>query len=130
MEGLENQITERIIGVAITVHRELGPGLLESAYEECLCIALADDGLEFERQGMIPIRFRGRDITPGFRFDILVEKKVILEIKSVESVLKIHKAQLLTYLRMTGLRVGLILNFNSSVLRDGIHRLAQKIPLL
>jgi len=125
-----NQLTERIIGVAIAVHRELGPGLLESAYEECLAIALKEDGLAFDRQGIIPIRFRGHEITPGFRFDLLVERQVILEIKAVEAVLKIHKAQVLTYLRMTGLPVGLILNYHAPVLRDGIHRLAIQAPLL
>ena len=130
MDAGINQLTERIIGVAISVHRELGPGLLESAYEECLAIALADEGLSFERQGVIPVRFRGREVTPGFRFDLLVEKQVILEVKAVEAVLRIHKAQVLTYLRMTGLSVGLILNFNTAVLRDGIHRLAIQAPLL
>jgi len=125
-----NQLTERIIGLAISVHRELGPGLLESAYEECLAIALKEDGLAFERQGIIPVRFRGHEITPGFRFDLLVERQVILEVKAVEAVLRIHKAQVLTYLRMSGVSVGLLLNFNSSVLRDGIHRLAIQAPLL
>jgi GxxExxY protein len=130
MDAGINQLTERIIGAAISVHRELGPGLLESAYEECLAITLADEGLAFERQGVIPVRFRGHEVTPGFRFDLLVEKQVILEVKAVEVVLKIHKAQVLTHLRMTSLPVGLILNFNSAVLRDGIHRLAIQAPLL
>ncbi len=125
-----NLITERVIGVAIGVHRELGQGLLESAYEECMAIALEDEGMSYDRQGLIPVRFRGRDITPGFRFDLLVEKRVIVEIKAVEVVLRIHKAQLLTYLRMAGLSVGLILNFHSPVLRDGIHRLAIRAPAL
>lgn len=125
-----NGLTERIIGLAISVHRELGPGLLESAYEECLVIALKEEGLAYERQGVIPVRFRGHEITPGFRFDLVVERQVIIEVKAVETVLKIHKAQVLTYLRMSGISVGLLLNFNTAVLRDGIHRLAIQTPLL
>ncbi len=123
-----NALTEAILGAAIAVHREVGPGLLESAYEECLAIALTDAGLSFSRQGIIPVRFRGRDITPGFRYDLLVEKTVIVEVKAVEAVLKVHKAQVLTYLRMTGLPVGLLLNFHAPVLRDGIVRIVHSQP--
>lgn len=123
-----NDISEAIIGAAISVHREIGPGLLESAYEECLAIALSEAGVEFTRQGTIPVRFRGREITPGFRYDLLVENTVIVEVKAVEAVLKVHKAQVLTYLRMTGLPVGLILNFHVPLLRDGIHRLSLTSP--
>lgn len=123
-----NAMTESIIGAAIAVHREIGPGLLESAYEECLAIALTDAEIPFKRQGSIPIRFRGRDITPGFRYDLLVADRVIVEVKAVESVLKVHKAQVLTYLRLMDLPVGLILNFHVPVLRDGIHRLINNPP--
>lgn len=123
-----NAISEAIIGAAIAVHREIGPGLLESAYEECLTIALSDAGIDFSRQGTIPVRFRGREITPGFRYDLLVAETVIVEVKAVESVLRVHKAQVLTYLRMTGLPLGLILNFHVPLLRDGIYRLALTSP--
>ena len=123
-----NALTEAIIGSAIAVHREVGPGLLESAYEECLAIALTDSGLSFSRQGVIPLRFRGREITPGFRYDLLVEGRVIVEVKAVESVLRVHKAQVITYLRMTNVPVGLILNFNVPALREGLFRLTIASP--
>jgi len=127
MENI-NALTEAVIGAAIAVHREVGPGLLESAYEECLAIALADAGLQFTRQGVIPIRFRGRDILPGYRYDLLIEGQIIVEVKAVEAVLRVHKAQVITYLRMLNVPVGLILNFNVSALREGIHRLTIASP--
>ncbi len=123
-----NALTEAIIGAAIAVHREVGPGLLESAYEECLAIALADAGMSFHRQGVIPIRFRGREITPGFRYDLFVEGRVIVEVKAVETVLRVHKAQVITYLRMMDIPIGLIFNFNVPVLREGIVRLTIASP--
>ena len=127
MENI-NALTEAVIGAAIDVHREVGPGLLESAYEECLAIALTDAGLRFSRQGVIPIRFRGREISPGYRYDLLVEDRLIVEVKAVEVVLRVHKAQVITYLRMMDVPVGLILNFNVSALREGIHRLTIASP--
>lgn len=118
----EGECTERIIGAAIEVHRELGPGLLESAYEECLCWELSARSLTFERQVALPVVYRGRRLDVGYRLDIVVESCVVVEIKAVESLLAIHEAQLLTYLRLSGHRVGLLINFNVPFLRDGIKR--------
>lgn len=119
----ENELTQKIIGAAIEVHKMLGPGLLESAYEEPLCFELSALGLQFERQKPLPLVYKGMKLDCGYRLDVVVEKKVILEIKSVESLLPIHQAQLLTYLRLSGLSVGLLLNFNVSVLKQGLKRL-------
>jgi GxxExxY protein len=120
---LHEPLTENVIGAAIEVHRALGPGLLESAYEECICHELHLRGLAFERQVPLPVEYKGVKLDCGYRLDVLVEKAVILEIKCVEHVLPVHEAQLLTYLKMTGNRVGLILNFSVSVLtRGGIVR--------
>lgn len=119
---MENLITEDVIGAAIEVHRSLGPGLLESAYEGCLCHELHLRGLDFERQKELPVLYKGCLIDCGFRLDLLVGGAVIVEIKAVDRILPIHQAQVLTYLRMTGLRVGLILNFNSLRLTNGIKR--------
>ncbi len=118
-----NQITERIIGVCMDVHSELGPGLLESVYEECLCLALDAASIGYVRQGSVPVVFRGRAIDQGFRFDLLVEREVIVEIKAVEQIMSIHKAQVLTYLKLTGAPIGLLINFHVPVLREGIRRL-------
>ena len=120
---LHEALTESVIGAAIEVHRALGPGLLESAYEECLCRELHLRGLAFQRQVPLPVEYKGVKLDCGYRLDLLVGKAVILEIKCVEHVLPVHEAQLLTYLKMTGNRVGLILNFSVSVLtRGGIVR--------
>ena len=119
---MENLITEDVIGAAIEVHRSLGPGLLESAYEGCLCDELHLRGLDFERQKELPVLYKGCLIDCGFGLDLLVGGAVIVEIKAVDRILPIHQAQVLTYLRMTGLRVGLILNFNSLRLTNGIKR--------
>jgi GxxExxY protein len=119
----ENQITDRIIGCAIEVHRTLGPGLLESAYEECLDYELRESGLRVKRQVALPIRYKEIELSAAFRMDLLVEELVIVEVKAVDQLLPIHEAQLLTYLRLTGCRVGLILNFNVPILKDGIRRL-------
>jgi GxxExxY protein len=118
-----NQTTERIIGVCIDVHSELGPGLLESVYEECLCLALDAAAINYVRQGSVPVVFRGKQIDQGFRFDLLVEEEVIVEIKAVEQIMSIHKAQVLTYLKLTGAPIGLLINFHVPVLKDGIRRL-------
>ena len=120
---LHEELTEKIIGAVIEVHRALGPGLLESAYEECLCHEFHLRGICFERQRPLPVEYKGVKLDCGYRLDLIVENKVILEIKCVEHVLPVHEAQLLTYLRMTGMRVGLILNFNiSTLVRGGVVR--------
>jgi len=116
---LHEELTERVIGAAIEVHRALGPGLLESAYEECLCHEFDLQGISFERQRALPVEYKGVKVDCGYRLDLIVENKLILEIKCVEHVLPVHEAQLLTYLKMTGTRVGLILNFNVSTLTKG-----------
>jgi GxxExxY protein len=119
---LEQQITEAIIGAAIEVHRELGPGLLESAYEECFCHELHLRGLNFRRQVELPVAYKGLKLDCGYRLDVVVENAVIVELKSVEQISPIHHAQLLTYLRLAGKKVGLLINFNVAVLKDGIVR--------
>ena len=117
-----NQITEQVIGAAITVHRALGPGLLESAYQECLCQELVLRGVPFERQVPLPLEYRGITCECGYRLDLLVAGSVVIEIKSIEAIAPIHEAQLLTYLRLGGWNVGLLMNFNVVVLKDGIRR--------
>jgi GxxExxY protein len=119
---VRGELTERIIGLAIEVHKQLGPGLLGSIYEECLCSELADVGLPFERQIKLPIMYRGRLLEDGFRADVVVADEVIIEIKSVEHILPVHEAQLLTYLRLTGHRIGPLMNFNVTRLKDGLCR--------
>jgi GxxExxY protein len=117
-----NKITEEVIGAAIAVHRALGPGLLESAYQECLCQELALGGIPFERQVPLPLEYRGIRLECGYRLDILVSGAVVVEVKSIEAIAPIHEAQLLTYLRLGGWSVGLLMNFNVVVLKDGIRR--------
>jgi GxxExxY protein len=117
-----NQITEEIIGSAIEVHRALGPGLLESAYEECLCGELELRGLPFVRQRNLPVEYKQFRLDCGYRLDLLVADKVVVEIKAVDKLAPIHDAQLLTYLRLGGWKLGLIINFNVPVLKDGIRR--------
>jgi GxxExxY protein len=120
---LHEALTEQVIGAAIEVHRVLGPGLLESAYEECLCHEFHLRGISFERQKPLPVAYKEIKLDCGYRLDLIVENKVILEIKCVEHILPVHEAQLLTYLKMTGTRVGLILNFNvPTLVRGGIVR--------
>ena len=116
----EESLTEEIIGAAIEVHRHLGPGLLESAYEECLCHELAIRGFSFERQKPLPLQYKG--IKLDYRVDLLVEGKVVLELKCADSITPVHEAQLLTYLRLSSAKVGLILNFHVAAMRDGIKR--------
>jgi len=116
-------LTEKIIGFAVEVHRQLGPGLLESAYEECLRYELRQSGLVFQRQVPLPVVYKAIRLDCGYRIDIIVEEKVILELKTVERLIPVHDAQLLTYLKLSGVRIGLLLNFNSPVLKDGIRRL-------
>jgi len=117
-----NEITNKIIGAAIEVHRALGPGLLESAYEECLCHELTLRGLAFERQKPLPVEYKGTKLDCGYRLDLLVEALVVVEIKAVEVIQHIHEAQLLTYLKLGGWKLGLLINFNVPFLKDGIRR--------
>ena len=117
-----NRITEAVIGAAMDVHRELGPGLLESAYEACLAYELAQRGFAAERQKEMPVTYRGIAIDCGYRMDLLVEGKVVVELKAIEALLPVHEAQLLSYLRLSGCRVGLLINFNTKMLKTGIRR--------
>ncbi len=119
---LEERLTEALIGAAIEVHKALGPGLLESVYEACLCRELELRGLQCARQVELPISYKGVKLDGGCRADLLVGSTVVVEIKAVEAVLPVHEAQLLTYLRLSGRRVGLLINFNVPVLKDGIVR--------
>ena len=124
------ELTERIIGLAIKIHRALGPGLLESAYQICLADELQRTGVQFEREVPLPVVYEDRQLECGYRLDFVVEHSVILELKSVEKIAPIHEAQLLTYLKLSKKEVGLIINFNSVKLRDGIVRRALTIPSL
>jgi GxxExxY protein len=117
-------LTAKVIGCAIAVHRVLGPGLLESAYEECLCYELAQAGLNFRRKVSLPVVYKEVRLECGYRVDIVVEDRVVIELKTVDSLLPIHEAQHLTYLKLSGLQVGLILNFHVTVMKHGIKRMA------
>jgi GxxExxY protein len=119
----ETGLGERVIGLAIAVHRHLGPGLLESAYEECLCAELAEAGIAFGRQVPLPIVYKSVRLDCGYRMDIVAENELIVEVKAIDRLLPIHDAQLLTYLRLSGLKAGLIMNFNSILLKDGLRRI-------
>ena len=119
---IENLITEKIIGCAIEVHKNLGPGLLESAYEECLFYELQQLGVNVKKQVPLPIVYKETKLEAGYRIDLLVENKVIVEIKSVDAIADIHKAQLMTYMKLAGIKVGLLINFNVTKLKDGIVR--------
>jgi len=119
---ISEDLTHRIIGCAIDVHKELGPGLLESAYEECLCFELGNKGIKFERQVNLPLMYKGNKLDAGYRLDLLVENKIVMELKSVEKILPVYEAQLLTYLKLTKLPLGFLVNFNVPVLKDGIIR--------
>ncbi len=119
-----NQITEKVIGCAISVHRVLGPGLLESAYEECLCYEFTQTNLNFVRQVPLPVIYKGVKLDCGYRMDVVVEELVVVEIKAVEKVLPVHEAQLLSYLKLYNKKLGLLLNFHVSVLKNGMKRIA------
>ena len=123
MSLMEEELTEKIIGAAIEVHRHLGPGLLESAYEACLCYELRIRELRFERQKHLAVVYKEIHIDCGYRLDVVVEDLVIVEVKSVDAMAPIHDAQLLTYLKLSGLRIGLLFNFNELILKNGIRRL-------
>lgn len=122
-----NEVTRSIIGAAIAVHRELGAGLLESVYEECMAYELTQRGMQFERQKPIPVIYRGIPFECGFRVDFLVASQVVVELKAVERVLPVHMAQTLTYLKLTGCKLGLILNFNVEQMVKGVKRVALKL---
>lgn len=122
LRGDENVLSERIIGAAVEVHRHLGPGLLESAYLECLCRELALRGLEFERQVVLDLHYKGTIIRSAFRADLLVEGRILVELKAVDNLDDVHRAQLLTYLRLRNLHLGLLINFNTPMLWRGVRR--------
>jgi GxxExxY protein len=118
-----NNLTGEVISSAIEVHKILGPGLLESAYEECLCRELDLRNIPYERQKELPIEYKGIKLNCGYRLDVIVANNLILELKACESLQPIHEAQLLTYLKLTGIKVGLIINFNVPILKEGIKRM-------
>ncbi len=122
-EPMSDVLTQKVIGSAIEVHRHLGPGLLESAYEECLSWELSQAGLTVRRQVPLPVVYKEVRLDIGYRLDLVVKDQLVIELKRVEKLLPIHEAQLLTYLKLSGLRTGLLLNFNSTVLKDGIKRM-------
>ena len=123
MAESRDSLSEQIIGFAIEVHRGLGPGLLESAYEECLCFELKSAGLPFARQVPLPVVYKSVKLDCGYRMDIVVDRRLVIELKTVERLLPVHDAQLLTYLKLGGLKTGLLLNFHAPVLREGMKRL-------
>ena len=118
----QDPLTDRIIGLAIEVHRALGPGLLESAYEQCLCYEFESHGIPFRQQVSLPVTYKSVRLDCGYRMDLVVADQVVVELKTVERLLPIHEAQLLTYLKLSGIRTGLLMNFNAAVLKDGIRR--------
>ena len=118
-----DSLSYKVIGLAIEVHRGLGPGLLESAYEECLCYELKINDISFRRQVPLPVVYKSIKLDCGYRMDIVVDDKLIVELKAVEKLLPVHEAQLLTYLKLSGRQTGLLMNFNTPVLKDGIRRL-------
>jgi len=127
MKTKEDILSYQIIGAAIEVHRHLGPGLLESAYEECLCHELQERNITFKRQVALPVHYKDVKLDCGYRLDIVVDNLVILELKAVEKLLPIHDAQLLTYLKLANLRLGMLINFNTTVLKTGIKRIVNNL---
>jgi GxxExxY protein len=123
---IDRDLTHQIIGAAIEVHREMGPGLLENVYEECLCHELGTRGILFEKQKPIPVVYRGVKLDCGYRADIIVCNRVIVEIKAIAAIAPIHDAVMLTYLRLSGCKIGLLINFHSPVLKDGVRRYVWK----
>ena len=122
-ETQRDSLSEQVIGLAIEVHRALGPGLLESTYEACLCHELSEHGIPFARQIPLPVIYKGVRLDCGYRLDLVVAEELVVELKSVDKMLPVHHAQLLTYLKLSGFQTGLILNFNVPMLKDGIKRL-------
>lgn len=123
-----NDVTQQVIAAAIDVHRELGPGLLESTYEACLVFELAERGLRVERQKALPVTYKDVRIDCGYRIDLLVEGQVIVELKAVQALEPIHEAQLLSYLKLSDCHVGLLINFNVKLLKAGLRRLVNGLP--
>jgi GxxExxY protein len=123
----ENEISYKIIGIAIDLHKSLGPGLLESAYENALMHDLAEVGLKVQHQVPMPFIYKNVNLEIGYRIDLLVENKVIIELKSVETIAPIHFAQTLTYLKLSGFKLGLLMNFNCKYLKDNIHRIVNNL---
>ncbi len=121
-----NHITEKVIGCAIEVHKNLGPGLLESAYEECLAYELTQAGMKFEKQKPLPVRYKEKYLECGYRLDFLIEDLVVLEIKSIDMYSPVHDAQMITYLKLSGCSVGLLINFNVKQLKNGIKRVVHQ----
>jgi len=117
-----NELSGKIVDAAVEVHRHLGPGLLESAYEACLARELTDRGVAFKRQAELPIRYKGEELDVNYKMDILVEKQIVVEIKAVEQILGVHEAQILTYMKLAGCPLGLLLNFNTKLMKNGIKR--------
>ena len=122
-----NKLSSKVIGAAIEVHKHLGPGLLESAYEECLCHELELRDTSYERQKALPLIYKGKELDCGYRLDVVIDNQLIVEMKSVEKIEPIHKAQLLTYLKLSDIRLGLILNFNVTMMKDGIVRMVNNL---
>ena len=122
MALIEETLTQQIIGAAIEVHRHLGPGLLESAYQTCLAHELTLRGIPFESEVPLPLSYKGSQVECGYRLDLLVDGKVVVELKAVDALLPVHEAQLMTYLRLSGCRVGLLINWHVPVLKDGVKR--------
>lgn len=122
-----NQLSNKIIGAAIDVHRTIGPGLLESAYEKCICRELTLRAISFESQVPLPLVYKGEKLDCGYQMDLVVENAIIIELKACEKIEPIHHAQLLTYLKLSGLKLGLLLNFNVPVMRDGITRIVNHL---
>lgn len=122
-EGSRNRLTHEIIGAAIEVHRRLSPGLLESAYETCLCRELSLRGIRFQRQVPLRIQYRGLQLDCAYRLDIVIPRLLIVEVKAMKKVLPVHRAQVLTYLKLTGIRLGLLINFNVEMLVAGLNRI-------
>lgn len=118
-----NQLSHKIIGAAIEVHRTLGPGLLESAYNECLAYELTNSGLFIEREKTLPLNYKGIILNQGYRIDIVVERRIVLELKTVEELTDVHHAQLITYLKLGNYPLGLLINFHSKILKDGLKRI-------
>jgi GxxExxY protein len=123
-----NRITDTIIGAAIEVHRQLGPGLLESAYEACLAYELIQRGLKIERQKELPLKYKEVSLDCGYRMDLLVADSVVVEIKAAEQVSPLHEAQVISYLKLSGCKVGLLINFNATTLIGGVRRLVNGFP--
>lgn len=122
----EEQLSHVVIGAAIGVHRRLGPGLLESTYEACLCYDLVEQGVSIERQKPLPIIYKGINLHCGYRIDIMVDRKLIVELKAIQMLAPIHEAQMLTHLKLSGCTLGLIINFNVPILKDGVKRIVNR----